>query len=235
MKKNLIISLILVMIISLTACQVKNDEKTDAIQFKEEYESLNGTKREKDGKTIRTIEIDDNNPFIYKNASDIVEMMDNKETFAVYFGFADCPWCRSVVPTLSDVAVDLGLNEIYYVDVKEIRDELEIGNDGTVITKKEGSKDYLKLLDLLDNVLENYTLTDSDGNKVETGEKRIYAPNIVSVVDGQAERMESGISSEQTDPYMELTEKIQKDTYNTFKCLLECVVKSNNSCSKTTC
>ena len=58
--------------------------------------------------------------------------MDNNETFVVYFGFADCPWCRSVLPTLLDVADDLKIDKIYYVDVKEIRNKLDVDDEGNV-------------------------------------------------------------------------------------------------------
>ena len=66
--------------IVLTACSNKKDTvKTDAERFKEEYESINGTIREKDGKTIRTITIADDNPIVYATAEEIAEKIDNKE------------------------------------------------------------------------------------------------------------------------------------------------------------
>lgn len=236
MKKSLTIVLILVFTLILTACGIERDEKSDAIRFKEEYEKLNGVKQEKNGKTIRTIQIDEDNPFVYKSAGDIIKMINDKKTFAVYFGFSDCPWCRSVVPTLSEVATDLGIKEIYYVDVKDIRDELEVLENGDIATKKKGSKDYLELLNLLGNVLEDYKLTDSDGNYVDTDEKRIYAPNVVTIVSGKAEKMDSGISEDLSDPYMKITKKIKKNTYNKFKCILDCVVENNNNtCSSKAC
>ena len=117
------------------------EEKTDAIKFKEEYESLNGTIREKDGQTIRTIKIDEENPIVYATAEEIVKKIEKKETFAVYFGFSDCPWCRSVLPTLIEVANDLKISKIYYVDVKEIRDVLVV-EDEKIKTEKEGKEGH---------------------------------------------------------------------------------------------
>ncbi len=230
-KRYLIVAMLVMVLFGLTACGKKDEEKTDALKFKEEYENLNGTTREKDGKTIRSIEISKNNPIVYKNASDIVAMMENGETFVVYFGFSDCPWCRSVIPTMIEVADDLGIHKIYYVDVKEIRDTIKLDDDGSVITDKEGSKGYYDLLEVLDPVLDGYTLTDKDGNEVSTGEKRIYAPNIISVVDGVAVENTDGVSEKQTNGYTELTEEMKKESYNKIKCSIQCVADNNKTCT----
>ena len=232
MKKILIISLACVLAFTTTACSLF--KKTDAVKFKEEYESLNGEKSKKTGKINRSVNISKDNVFVYKKASDIVDAINNKETFAVYFGFSECPWCRSVISTLSEVATDIGIDEIYYVDVSDIRDELEVKN-GKVVTKKQGDKSYMELLKLLDNVLDDYTLTDDSDKEISTSEKRIYAPNVVSVVAGKAIKKDTGISDKQTNPYMKLTAKIKKETYNKFKCVLDCIVETNNTCTKEKC
>lgn len=188
-------------------------KETDAMKFKQEYESLNGTIREKDGKTIRTISIDEENPILYASDEDIVNKIQNKETFVVYFGFADCPWCRSMVPTLLQVAKDMNVDKIYYCDVKDIRDTYELDENNQPIQTAKGSNAYPQLLEAMDEVLENYTLKDESGNEVPTGEKRIYAPNLVVFVNGQAKALTSGNSEKQSDGYMELSEEILKDSY----------------------
>lgn len=210
---------------------MKKEVKSDALKFKEEYENMNGKEVIGRDQTYRTIDIPEKNPFIYADANDILTMMDNGESFVVYFGFAKCPWCRSILPTLIDVSKDLKLEKIYYVDVSEIRDVLEVNEDGEVVTAKEGSEGYLSLLDRFKNVLDDYTLVDENGEEVTTFEKRIYAPNIISVVNGKAKELETGVSDEQDDAYMELTDKMKKETYNKFKCSIDCVLKSKNSCS----
>lgn len=211
MKKRWILAGIAAIAIAITACTNKKEVvKTDAQKFKEEYESINGTKREKDGKEIRTIEIAENNPMVYATAEEIAKMMDDKETFAVYFGFKDCPWCRSMVTTLIECANELKLTKIYYVDVKEIRDTLEV-KDGEIITSVEGSEGYYQLLAKLDNVLSDYALNDVDGNPVDTNEKRIYAPNVVVVKNGEALELTDGISDKQTDAYGEISDDMITD------------------------
>lgn len=221
--------------------QLVNNEQevpqiTDAIKFKNEYEALNNTIREKDGKTIRSIELPSNNPFIYKEPQDIINMINNKETFMVYFGFTDCPWCRSILPTLSKVATDNNISKIYYVDVKDIRDTFELDSKNKPVRTKEGTKEYYELLTLLDNVLADYTLTTSKNKKVSTKEKRIFAPNVVAVINGEAKELTSGISPLQTDGYMELTDEMNTDMYNKLKCIATCLNDSKNTCEiKSSC
>lgn len=234
-KKIPIIMLLIISVFTLTACNNKKEELTDKEKFKQEYEKLNGEVNEKYDVEYRSLDIPEDNPFVYKEAKDIVEAIDNKETFVVYFGFSECPWCRSVISSLIDVANDLNLKKIYYVNVQDIRDTIEITEEGALETTKEGTEDYYKLLEYLDEVLEDYNLTDENDNKVSTGEKRIYAPNVVSVVDGKVKELETGIVDELTDPYMELTDDIKDKIYNTFECSIKCVVEEKNTCSKNAC
>lgn len=226
MKKKILIMIpiVLVMIIVAIFAYV-NLKSSDAMKFKKEYESYNRTLNA-NGQEIREIEIPKDNPFVYKEASELVEMIKNKETFVVYFGFPTCPWCRSVVPTLVEVANDLDVDTIYYVDILEIRDTISLDEDNNPVTEKEGTEAYYELIDLLSNVLSDYSLTDSDENTILTGEKRIMAPNIVNIVKGKAISMTSGISEQQRqskNAYIELTEEMLEDTYQQFKCTLtEC-------------
>ncbi len=157
--------------------------------------------------------------------------MENKKTFLVYFGFPTCPWCRSIMSSFLSVLKDNGVEEIYYVNIKDIRDELELDDKKEVKVKKEGSEDYKVLLEKFDNVLEDYTLKDKKGKDVETGEKRIYAPNIVAVIDGKAVKLTSGISDKQDDGYMELTDEIKKDMKESIEKVVREYSTASASCN----
>lgn len=223
-KKIVILLLIVISLAGLTACSKK--EKSDTLKFKEEYEKINNEKTSY-GTINREVSISKDNPFIYKSAEEINEMIENKETFAVYFGFAACPWCRSVIETLIETAKEKGLDTIYYVDVYDIRDQLKLDDNGSVVVDRKGSDAYYKLLENLDNVLTDYTLTDSDNNSVATGEKRIFAPNVVSIINGKASLLATGISEKQTDPYAVLTPEIKKDTKDAFVKVINQVLHPN--------
>ncbi len=233
MKKLGILLLMIITMISLTGCE-KSKEKTDAIKFKEEYESLNGTKSSS-GKTIRTLSIPEDNPFIYATADEIVEKMDKKETFVVYFGFAKCPWCRSMLEQFIKSAKDNNIDKIYYVDVYDIRDLYELDKDNKPVEKESGTESYKTLIKTMADVLSDYILTMDSGEEVPTGEKRIYAPNVVAVVNGEAEQMVEGIAEGLEDPYSKLTEEMKSSSYNSFKCLWECLGKEANVCQKNAC
>ena len=207
---------------------ISNNSQTDDIKFKEEYEKLNGKKNDQ-GKKYREITIDSKNKMVYKTTEEVLDLIDKKKSFVLYFGFDTCPWCRSVVPTLASISKELN-QEVYYIDVKDIRDTFELDDDNKPKLVKKGSKDYSKLLEKLEPVLEDYTLTDSDNNEIKVGEKRIYAPSIVSVIDGKAKELTTGISDKQTDGYMKLTKEMEKDTYNKIKKVLKQVSDKNNTC-----
>lgn len=223
MKKRIIYALIAVALAGVLFGFLyffNKDKNTDAYKFKKEYESLNG-KRSESGKTYRTLNISKNNRIKYSTAKEIVEKIENNETFIVYFGFAKCPWCRSMVENLLDLADEYD-TDIYYVDVLDIRNTIEL-KDGRVVTTKKGDKYYLKLLLKLDNVLSDYVLETENKNELNTGEKRIYAPNVVAVVQGKAEKMVEGVSTDLKDPYGTITNKMKKDSIGQLKCIFKCM------------
>ena len=217
MKKNLVL-LLIILVLVLTGC---NKKVNYAEKFKNDYESLNGIKS-KSGKVHRTVSIDIDNPFIEISAKELVEKIENKETFYVYFGDKLCPWCRSVIEKAIEVAKDNDIEKIYYVAIWDdegneiLRDKYEL-QDNKLTKVIDGSKEYYKILKYFDNVLSDYNLTDSEGNKVSTEEKRIYAPNFIYVEDGESLRLTEGISDKQKDSREKLTSEILEDEEELFK------------------
>ena len=205
-KKILMVILILFSFCFLVAC---NKKQNNNYSFKDDYESLNSIEGN------RKVSISKDNPFIKVEASEIVDMINNKETFYVYFGFSACPWCRSVIEKSIEVANKNNIKEIYYVDVLKIRNKL-VYEKGNIKTSQSGTDDYYKLLDKLSNVLSDYELYDENGNLIDTKEKRIYAPNFVYIKNGKAIELVEGISDKQTDSKMELSIEILKDEEDIF-------------------
>ncbi len=204
MRKKFFYVLMIMSVILLSSCRNNNDSL-----FKNEYESLNG-----EG-TYREVNIPNDNPYIVSSSEDVLNKIDSNDTFYLYFGFAKCPWCRSVIEKSIEVAKDKGIKEIYYVDVYDMRDTYEL-EDGNPIRTKEGSEGYYKLLDKLSDMLPYYTLIDSNNNTIEVGEKRIYAPTFIYVKEGRAVKTTDGISDKQTDSHMELTIELLKDETDKF-------------------
>lgn len=224
MKKNKILYILIITFILstfLVGCGKENIEKSDGIKFKEEYESLNETENAS-GLAHRTLNIDSDNPFIYQTTKELIQKIENKETFYVYFGSSFCPWCRSVIASVIEVAKENNINQIYYIDIWDgdhveiLRDTYVLNAKGTPEMSKKGSDDYYVLLKYLDNVLDSYTLTDKDGNTVEVGEKRIFAPSFIYIEEGNAIKMTTGISDRQTSSRAELTPEILQDEEEKF-------------------
>ena len=210
MKKLL---LLIIPILLLTGCNNK-----DALKFKEDYESLNGQSTVS-GKEYRTITIDEDNPFVYVTLEDVNKLIKHKETFIVYFGANWCPWCRSLLPTAIEEAKANGIKKIYYVNVREgtdeendIRDIYSLDENNEVYLSHEGTEAYHEFLDTAKGVLRDY---NSHGVKVENT-KRVGAPNFILFKDGKAVTLTTGISENETDPYMELTNEIKEDMKNIF-------------------
>lgn len=233
MKRKLIIVPLMLLMIFLVAGCGKEEKETpipkDATKFAEEYESLNG-KENSNGKKYREVTIGEDNPFVYKSPEQIIKAIDAKESFVVYFGYNSCPWCRSVIGNLLQASKDLDLNMIYYVDIHDIRDTMELNSKNEAETSKKGSDGYYKLLEAFDSVLEDYTLTTQKGKTVKTGEKRIYAPNIISVIDGIPQKITTGISKKQDDAYMELTTEMNEESYNFITDVIKEVAEKDTAC-----
>lgn len=220
MKKILSLLLLTLIIVGVTGCNNKEKKNEDGIKFKKEYESFNG--KSNDYFEYRKLDIDEENPFIFTTDSEIVKKIENKETFIVYFGDPQCPWCRSVIEAAIKSAKENKIDKIYYVRFwkefheEKIRDVYELDEDNKPVIKEEGTKAYQKLIKYLDKVLSEYTLKDKEGNTVKVNEKRIFLPNFVAVVDGKAKELIDGISKKQKEYNGELTEEVIKDEQKTF-------------------
>jgi len=217
-KKELFLKglvLLIVVAVSFLAVYLKantNEMKTDGERFKEEYESLNNTVRESDGKNYNNVSIPSENPMKYVNPVEAVDIIKNK-TGILYIGANWCPWCRNAVEVLIDVAKEKNVNIIYYLDLTEYRNVWEV-RDGKLEKTTVEKEGYYELLRALDSILgsNNYTLKDSEGKVYDTKEKRIYLPTVIAVKDGKIEANHVGtvdLESNQ-NKYDKLTE-LQKE------------------------
>ena len=103
MKKKLSILLILVLLITLSACTKK--EEKDSERFLKEYP-----------------QVSEYNVYVYRNIQEIIKILEHG-TGIVYLGFPECPWCQAYVPILNEVADIEGLEKIYYYNIYNDRKE----------------------------------------------------------------------------------------------------------------
>lgn len=204
--------------------------KSDAIRFKEEYELLNGQMNEDNKMNYPEVNVNEENPIVYKTDDEIVKLLENG-TGVIYFGFSTCPWCRSMVPLMLKAADSTSLGEINYVDIKNIRDQLTLSENDQVVVTNEGTKGYQEILKKLDSVLEPFYLTNSKGKKIDTKEKRLYAPTVITVKEGKILDIHVDTISSQKSGYQSLSEKEQEELFliyqNMFLKLLD------SSCDET--
>lgn len=203
---------------------------SDNLRFKEEYEKYNGEKTS-DGKTYLEVKIDEDNPIVYKTDAEILDVLQ-KETAIVYFGWANCPWCRNIVEPLLQIAKDNGIDKIYYVDIYDIRDSYSV-EKGKLKQDKKGTDAYYKILDFLGDKLDAYYVNDKDGKEYSTGVSRISAPTVVAVSNGEVKAYHAGTVSSQKDPYKALSEDEKNNLLAIYQNLYEPINK--NICSSDGC
>ena len=139
-KKVLIIALVLIVLIGLGIFFIVNNkeevELTDAQKFALEYK-----------------EVSEDNVFVYRNIDEIIQIMEEGSGI-VYLGFPECEWCQAYVKYLDEVAKEMEIEEVYYFNIKEDREE--------------NTKEYQKIVKLLEERLQ----------KDDEGEPRVFVPNV---------------------------------------------------------
>ena len=204
-------------------------EETDAIKFKREYEEYND-KNYDNGKPYFNISLSNKNLFKYITEENAVKFL-NEGTGVIYFGFPQCPWCRSLVPYLEEISENYGIDQIYYLNIKDIRDTYKIEDKKAVIDIK-GTDSYYELLKVLDNYLTDYSITDEKGKKYETGVKRLYAPTTVVVKNGKIVGFNEGTVDSQAK-FVALTDeeiKELKDKLSTMIAQVSSFVCTDSGC-----
>ena len=209
MKKVLLSLLIVVGLFLVAGC----NKETDALKFKEEYESLTGER-------YAEISIPEDNPMVYADYDKLLEVIDNG-TGIIYLGFPGCPWCRKALPVLLDAAKENNVETIYYMNILNERDSYVVEDNKLVYAKdeegneKKGTEGYFKLLKALDKHLTDYTVVFED-EEYETGEKRIYAPTVIFVRDGKVLGLHVSTVESHENPSEELTKKQYQELYDIY-------------------
>ena len=224
-----IIITILVVGICIVSIIKNNKKESDANKFRNEYMELNGQKSYGDNLHI-TVNISEDNTVKYLSEDEAVKMLE-KGTGVIYFGFTGCPWCRNLVPILTELAEELD-ETIYYLNILEMRSTFKV-EDEKLVQTRAGSDAYYKILKLLDKQLEDFYVTDEAGNEYDTKEKRLYAPTLVAVKNGEVRNIHVGTVESQKSPYDELTTKQRKEIITIIKKLINS--KNQEICTKEGC
>lgn len=214
MKRVVNVLMVIICIFSISACSFNENKISDSQKFKEEYENYNG-KIGSSGKEYLKLDIEEDNIIKYTSINEIIEILESG-TGVIYLGFPECPWCRNIVPVLLNAGNNTDLDKIYYLNMSDVRDKMELDENNNIITTEEASEGYHELLAKLDSILSDYILKDSDGNEYNTGEKRIYVPTVLFIRKGQIVDYHFDTVDSQTDPYVALDEEQELELYNIY-------------------
>lgn len=142
-------------------------------------------------------EVGKNNVFIYKNADEIIKILENG-TGLIYFGFPDGPWCQAYVPILNEVAKEQNAKEIYYLNIQKIRNK--------------NTSDYQRIV----KIIKSYLSKDDEGNK------RIFVPDVYAIRDGKiiGHNNETSIIIGDIDPNQYWTDDKKTELKNNLRVLI---------------
>ena len=172
----------------------KNNEETDAQKFAKEY-----------------TQVTEDNYFVYRSSEEVISMLKHG-TGVVYIGFPECPWCQTYAKYLNEVAIEVGVDKIYYYDILEDR--------------KNNTEDYQKIV----SILKEHLQYDEEGNS------RVFVPNVSFHVNGEivGNDCETSLDTHGFDnPSDYWTEEEVTDLKNTLTSYMEKVYTASNMC--TTC
>ena len=193
----------------------KEEKISDALKFKNEFESYNGLKYSDIDKEIIDVVINEDNPMIYKTGKEILDVLENENAF-VFFGYSTCAFTRNAIEPLLEAAKEENVSKIYYGDIKDMRDEYKYA--GTLIPEKikDGTNAYYDIIDFLKKELEEYYVPDSNGNLYDTGVKRLNSPTFISVSDGKLVKIYDDIIGNEDDYYKKLDSEAQEKLKNNY-------------------
>ena len=164
-------------LLSPTGRAAASGEPEDAAAlWKEEYESLNGEKTES-GELYPTVYISEELTVAFPTEEEVLGLFRDG-TGILYFGFPECPWCRTLLPVLSEVLSEYPGITLYSCDLRPERDEYRMEANGEIRQIREGTEFYGRLLSVLDGWIGPYQGLNDDTLK------RIYMPTLVFLKDG---------------------------------------------------
>ena len=133
--------------------------------------------------------------FVDVTVEQIAQEMAAGKSFAVYAGYADCPWCNVMLNTLNDAAVERG-EVVGYLD-----------------TRKDPSWQSNLDLEGYDTFVELFgSALDAD----DSGTPHLYVPHVFYVKDGSLVWDKAGTAPGQVSPSDALTEDQKRQMADGF-------------------
>lgn len=125
---------------------------------------------------------DENHVFYDMTVKDMISKMNDQDTFIVYFGFSECPYCIQAMPILNTVSKENNQTVGYINTRKDSSWESNMDID-----------DYDEVVDVFGEYLE-YD---------DEGKKHLYTPHVFFIKDGNVVYQYEGVSDTLSDIYQE--------------------------------
>lgn len=208
----------------------------DETTFKEEYESLNG-KSSKEGTKYLEVSVLKANKMKYISMEEAAKKLENG-TALIYYGYAGSNESRKAIEVLLDVASKNDVEEILYVNLRpskgenlegigekedDLRDTYTLSDHNKPRKTKDAQESYYKTLTYLANYLEDYVLFTEKGRPVKTGYKRLHAPTLVAVKNGEILGFQEKTTAKESDK--ELTSEEKKELSEKYDAIIKAYKK----------
>lgn len=104
----------------------------------------------------------------YISGKEALEKIEDGYNGIIVFGFKECPWCQACISHVDYVAKEKGYKEVFYLDIKDMRDN-------------EESQDRQIYLSIFEHIKED----------IDNPEK-IFAPTVIVFKDGKVAGYNTG-------------------------------------------
>ncbi len=179
------------------------------------FEALNG-QTAANGQPYIEVHIPEDSLFVPINEEDALQLLESG-TGVLIFEFPECPWCRNMMPVVDEAAKEMALSKLYTFNIREERDQITLGDDGELVVVNEGTEFYRKVLDLLGESASVYEGLNDESIR------RIYAPTVFVIVDGEVVSSHVSTIDSQTDPMVPLTVAQHQELLDIYKGMFEVI------------
>lgn len=145
--------------------------------------------------------------FIDITPTEAIDLIESG-TGILIFESDECPWCAKARPILEQAAKEKNI-QVYSANIQSIKSQPREG--------KPGTDEYYKILELLDEYLNEYL--DEDGNSF--GEKRVYIPDVYAIKDGKILGHNLSTVASDTNKDTEMTEEQKNELLDIYKNLID--------------
>lgn len=153
------LALLLSLILFISGCTTNKEKENKKIGCSIESTCDSETEIKKYNSLIET------DTFNEISLKDSINIIENKETAILFYGFKTCPWCQDIIPILKEEA-DNSSVKINYINIRPDGDTSDFD------LRKEDNEDYIKLQDFLKDTF----IDDS---------KKVYVPLVITIKNGE--------------------------------------------------